>query len=257
MNSSWNSCDPQHFQLIQIFSEQHNLKYIIIWQSHSPSPCVMALILPEDPNSLEYLICPNSSEQNNSAHFMDFSPVQRYTVFSRHIIWFVILITITCAAYFTLLIRDFVILTFNWQWKGWAVVVQRFLFRVSGSCPSWQGSDSSVNADETSKGWGQVNWNLHRGQAPFVQVRLTWRSKSTRNRVVWTAPQKVRVAWDIRIYLLFLTEWTSKLHNSLYISTAINKFNRSISRILWPYTSKKWLKNVITNKYYMHSEKKS
>ena len=200
MNSSWNSCDPQHFQLIQIFSEQHNLKYIIIWQSHSPSPCVMALILPEDPNSLEYWICPNSSEQNSSIHFMDFSPVQRYTVFSRHIIWFVILITITCAAYFTLLIRDFVILTFNWQWKGWAVVVQRFLFRVSGSCPSWQGSDSSVNADETSKGWGQVNWNLHRGQAPFVQVRLTWRSKSTRNRVVWTAPQKVRVAWDILVF---------------------------------------------------------
>ena len=56
------------------------------------------------------------SEQNSSTHFMDFSPVQRYTVFSRHIIWFMILITITCAAYFTLLIRDFVILTFNWQW---------------------------------------------------------------------------------------------------------------------------------------------
>ena len=65
-----------------------------------------------------------------------------------------ILITITCAAYFTLLIRDSVILTFNWQrptvWldsSNGKVLVQGL-----GFLPSWQGSDSSVDADQTSKG---------------------------------------------------------------------------------------------------------
>ena len=74
----------------------------------------MALVLSENPNSFNNESVQTALSRTDPHISWVFRQVAN--IVGGHIIWFTILITITCAAYFTLLIRDFVILTFDWQW---------------------------------------------------------------------------------------------------------------------------------------------
>ena len=59
----------------------------------------------------------------------------------------------------TVLIREYVILTINWQWSGGTVAVEqsRSVAQILDSCLQWQGFDSSDAVDQMTNNFGQVN----------------------------------------------------------------------------------------------------
>ena len=119
-------------------------------------------------------ICTNSPEQNGSTHSLRIfrqssEPISLFIICSQpvnnwHIIWFTILITnCLCSIHYSLGTPLYLQLIGNSQVEK--LQLNFVMFRISGSCPPLQGSDSSVDIDQTPKSWGQVNWDQHRAVA--------------------------------------------------------------------------------------------
>ena len=172
------SCDLQHFSGKCKQSVNSVFKHTVLqhFLHHLANPILSSLVswlsfsqkAQTAPNNR---MCPNSPEQNSSTHSLwifrqSSEPISLYIICSQpvnnwHIIWFTILITnYLCSIHYSLGTPLYLQLVGNSQVEKlqWYFV----MLRVSGPCPPLQGSDSSVNIDQTPKNWGQVNWDQHR-----------------------------------------------------------------------------------------------